>query len=197
MRRPTLLELSERLARRETTSRALVEESLARIADPTGEGARTFLTVYADRSRAEADAVDAARAKGEALPRFAGVPLAIKDLFDVAGEPTRAGSRAMAGAAPATADADAIALLCGAGFVIVGKTNMTEFAYSGLGVNPHYGTPLSPWDRERGHIPGGSTSGGAVAVADGMIPAALGTDTVSPRPSAGSSASSRPRVASR
>ena len=177
MRRPTLLELSERLARRETTSRALVEESLARIADPTGEGARTFLTVYADRSRAEADAVDAARAKGEALPRFAGVPLAIKDLFDVAGEPTRAGSRAMAGAAPATADADAIALLRGAGFVIVGKTNMTEFAYSGLGVNPHYGTPLSPWDRERGHIPGGSTSGGAVAVADGMIPAALGTDT--------------------
>jgi len=177
MPRPTLLELSQRLARRETTSRALVEESLARIADPTGEGARAFLTVYADRSRAEADAVDAARAKGEALPRFAGVPVAIKDLFDVADEPTRAGSRAMAEAPPATADAETVALMRRAGFVIVGKTNMTEFAYSGLGVNPHYGTPLSPWDRERGHIPGGSTSGGAVAVADGMIPAALGTDT--------------------
>jgi aspartyl-tRNA(Asn)/glutamyl-tRNA(Gln) amidotransferase subunit A len=177
MRRATLLELSQRLARRETTSRALVEESLARIADPTGEGARAFLTVYADRSRAEADAIDAARAKGEALPRLAGVPLSIKDLFDVAGEPTRAGSRANAKAPRATADAEAVALMRRAGFVIVGKTNMTEFAYSGLGVNPHYGTPLSPWDRERGHIPGGSTSGGAVGVADGMIPAALGTDT--------------------
>ena len=111
MRRPTLLELSQRLARRETTSRALVEESLARIADPTGEGVRTFLTVYADRSRAEADAIDAARAKREALPRFAGVPLAIKDLFDVAGEPTRAGSCATAEAPPATADAEAVALM--------------------------------------------------------------------------------------
>src|SRR5208282_3876828 len=136
-----------------------------------------FLTVYADRARAEADAVDAARTKGQTLPRFAGIPLSIKDLFDVAGEPTRAGSRALAGAPAAPADADAVALARLAGFVIVGKTNMTEFAYSGLGANPHYGTPLSPWDRERGHIPGGSTSGGAVGVADGMIPAALGTDT--------------------
>ena len=93
MRQPTLLELADYLVRRETTSRALVEDSLARIADPDGEGVRAFLTVYAERSRAEADAVDASRAKGEALPRFAGVPLAIKDLFDVAGEPTRAGSR--------------------------------------------------------------------------------------------------------
>ena len=177
MRRPTLLELSLRLARGETTSRALIEEFLERIADPTGEGSRAFLTVYADRSRAEADAIDAARAKGEALPRFAGVPLAIKDLFDVAGESTRAGSRAAADAPPPAADAEAVGRMRNAGFVIVGKTNMTEFAYSGLGVNPHYGTPLSPWDRERGHIPGGSTSGGAVGVADGMIPAALGTDT--------------------
>jgi aspartyl-tRNA(Asn)/glutamyl-tRNA(Gln) amidotransferase subunit A len=169
MRRPTLLELSQRLARRETTSRALVEESFAGIADPAGEGARAFLTAYADRSRAEADAVDAARARGEALP--------------------------------ATADAEAVVLMRRAGFVIVAKTNMTEFAYSGLGVNPHYGTPLSPWDRDRGHIPGGSTSGGSVGVADGMIPAALGTDTGgscrTPQPSAGSSASSRRRGASR
>ncbi len=177
MKRSTLVELSLRLSRRETTSRALVEECLERIADPTGEGPRAFLTVYADRGRAEADAIDAARAKGDALPRFAGIPLAIKDLFDVAGEPTRAGSRAFANAPPPAADAEAVARMRDAGFVIVGKTNMTEFAYSGLGVNPHFGTPLSPWDRERGHIPGGSTSGGAVAVADGMVPAALGTDT--------------------
>ena len=91
---PTLIELSRRLARGETTSRALIEESLARIADPEGEGARAFLTVYAERARAEADAIDAARKKGAALPAFAGVPLSIKDLFDVEGEPTRAGSRA-------------------------------------------------------------------------------------------------------
>jgi aspartyl-tRNA(Asn)/glutamyl-tRNA(Gln) amidotransferase subunit A len=173
----TLNELSQRLARGETTSRALIEESLARIADPQGEGGRAFLTVYADRARAEADAVDAGRAKGEALPRFAGVPLSIKDLFDVGGESTRVGSRVLAVAPAALADADAVALVRRAGFVIVGKTNMTEFAYSGLGVNPHYGTPSSPWDRARAHIPGGSTSGGAVAVADGMTPATLGTDT--------------------
>jgi aspartyl-tRNA(Asn)/glutamyl-tRNA(Gln) amidotransferase subunit A len=177
MTHPTLNELSLRLARGETTSRALVEESLARIADPGGEGTRAFLTIYAKRARAEADSVDAARTKGDALPRFAGIPLSIKDLFDVEGEPTRAGSRALAGAPAARADADTVALARRAGFVIVGKTNMTEFAYSGLGVNPHYGTPLSPWDRARGHIPGGSTSGGAVSVADGMTPATIGTDT--------------------
>jgi aspartyl-tRNA(Asn)/glutamyl-tRNA(Gln) amidotransferase subunit A len=173
----TLNELSQRLARRETTSRALVEESLARIADPQGEGGRAFLTVYIDRARAEADAVDAARTRGEKLTRFAGVPLSIKDLFDVEGDPTRVGSRVLAGAPAARADAETVALVRRAGFVIVGRTNMTEFAYSGLGVNPHYGTPSSPWDRARAHIPGGSTSGGAVAVADGMTPATLGTDT--------------------
>ena len=177
MTQPTLIELSRRLAKGETTSRALIEESLARIADPEGEGARAFLSVYAERARAEADAIDAARSKGASLPRFAGVPLSIKDLFDVEGEPTRAGSRALAGAPAALADAEAVALARRAGFVIVGKTNMTEFAYSAFGVNPHYGTPLSPWDRARGHIPGGSTSGGAVGVADHMTPAALGTDT--------------------
>jgi aspartyl-tRNA(Asn)/glutamyl-tRNA(Gln) amidotransferase subunit A len=173
----SLIELSRRLAQAETTSRALVEESLARIADPEGEGARAFLTVYAERARAEADAVDAARKKGAALPPFAGVPLSIKDLFDVEGEPTRVGSRALLESPAARADAEAVALARRAGFVIVGKTNMSEFAYSGLGANAHYGTPLSPWDRARGHIPGGSTSGGAVSVADGMAPATIGTDT--------------------
>jgi aspartyl-tRNA(Asn)/glutamyl-tRNA(Gln) amidotransferase subunit A len=173
----TLIELSRRLASGETTSRALIEESLARIADPEGEGARAFLTVYAERARAEADAIDAARKRGAALPLFAGVPLSIKDLFDVEGEPTRVGSRVLANAPAARADAETVALARRAGFVVVGKTNMSEFAYSGLGANAHYGTPLSPWDRARGHIPGGSTSGGAVSVADGLAPATLGTDT--------------------
>jgi len=175
--RPTLIELARRLASGTTTSRALIEESLARVADPKGEGARAFLTVYADRARAEADTIDAARKKGEALPRFAGIPLAIKDLFDVAGEPTRAGSKALADAPPAEIDAEAVAFTRKAGFVVVGKASMTEFAFGALGTNPHFGTPLSPFDRARGRIPGGSTSGGAVAVADGMAPAALGTDT--------------------
>ena len=156
MLRPTLIELSHRLASGDTTSRALVEASLGRIADPSGEGARAFLTVYAERARAEADAVDAARKRGEALPRFTGIPLAIKDLFDVEGEPTRAGSKALADAPPATADADVVARVRGAGFVILGKANMTEFAFGALGLNPHYGTPLSPWDRACGRIPGGS-----------------------------------------
>jgi aspartyl-tRNA(Asn)/glutamyl-tRNA(Gln) amidotransferase subunit A len=173
----SLIELSRSLASGETTSRALIEESLARIADPQGEGARTFLTVYAERARAEADAVDAARRKGASLPRFAGVPLSIKDLFDVEGEPNRAGSRVLADALAASADAETIAHVRRAGFVIVGKTNMSEFAYSALGANAHYGTPLSPWDRARGRVPGGSTSGGAVCVADGMAPATLGSDT--------------------
>jgi aspartyl-tRNA(Asn)/glutamyl-tRNA(Gln) amidotransferase subunit A len=177
MTHPTINEQSQRLIRGETTSRKLIEESLARIADPQYEGERAFLIVYAERARAEADAVDAARGRGQALPRFAGVPLSIKDLFDVEGEATRAGSPALAGAPPAKADAETVAFARRAGFVIIGKTNMTEFAFSAFGVNPHYGAPRSPWDRARGHIPGGSTSGGAVSIADGMTSATLGTDT--------------------
>ena len=109
--------------------------------------------------------------------RYAGIPVALKDLFDVAGQPTPAGSRVLADAPPAAAHAPVVQRLLAAGFVPVGRTNMTEFAFSGLGINPHYGTPLSPWDRAAGRIPGGSSSGTAVAVADGMAVAGLGTDT--------------------
>lgn len=109
--------------------------------------------------------------------RYAGIPISIKDLFDIAGELTRAGSRVLASAAPAVQDATAVARLKQAGFVVIGRTNMTEFAFSGLGLNPHYGTPRSVWDRGIGHIPGGSSSGAAVSVADGMAHGALGTDT--------------------
>lgn len=121
--------------------------------------------------------MDALRRAGRAPGRHAGIPISIKDLFDVAGEPTPAASRVLQGAAPARATAPAIARLIAAGFVLVGRTNMTEFAFSGVGLNPHFGTPLSPFERGVGRIPGGSSSGAAVSVTDGMALGAIGTDT--------------------
>jgi len=168
---------AEALASGATTSRALVEDCLATIADPQGEGARAFISVAAEAARASADAHDALRKAGRASSPYAGIPFAVKDLYDVAGEVTMAGSRALADAAPAKTHAPTIARMLAAGFIPVGRTNMTEFAYSGIGANPHYGTPLSPWDRASARIPGGSSSGSAVAVADGMAVVALGSDT--------------------
>jgi aspartyl-tRNA(Asn)/glutamyl-tRNA(Gln) amidotransferase subunit A len=173
----TLQSLQRDLASGDTTARALVEQSLARIADPSGEGSRAFLTVYAEQAIAEADLVDAARKKNLPLPPFAGIPLAIKDLYDVAGEVTRCASHVRDGEAPASADAETVAHMRRAGFIVVGKNNMSEFAYSGLGANAHFPAPKSPFQRDVGRVPGGSTSGGGVAVADGMAAAALGSDT--------------------
>jgi aspartyl-tRNA(Asn)/glutamyl-tRNA(Gln) amidotransferase subunit A len=153
-----------------------VELALSRIADPGGEGSRACLTVYADVARAAADAADVRAKTGRALGPLDGAIVSIKDLFDVAGEVTRAGSRVLAEEGlVAKADAPAVARLRAAGAAIVAKTNMSEFAFSGVGANPHFGTPGNPFDRAR--VPGGSTSGGAVAVADGMCEIALGTDT--------------------
>jgi len=172
-----IAELAARLERGETTARALVETALARSLAPDGEGKRTFITLYADRARLAADAIDRLRAARLAPSPFAGIPIALKDLFDVAGEPTRAGAKLLADAPPAPRHATIVARLLGAGFIPLGRVNMSEFAYSGLGLNPHYGTPKSPWQREIGRIPGGSSSGSAVAVADGMAAGAIGTDT--------------------
>jgi aspartyl-tRNA(Asn)/glutamyl-tRNA(Gln) amidotransferase subunit A len=153
-----------------------LEQALTRIADPLGEGGRACPTVYADAARVAADAADARARLGMALGPLDGAILTIKDLFDVAGEPTRAGSKVLAEeAAPAASDAPAIRRLRQAGGVIVAKTNMSEFAFSGIGANPHLGTPGNPADRAR--VPGGSTSGGAVAVADAMCEIAIGSDT--------------------
>jgi len=153
-----------------------LERALARIADPNGEGARACLTVYANAARAAADAADARAARNASLGPLDGAIVSIKDLFDVAGEPTRAGSKILAEeAAPAVADAAVVQRLRAAGAVIVAKTNMTEFAFSGIGANPHFGTPGNPRDRSR--VPGGSSSGAPVAVADGMCDIAIGTDT--------------------
>ena len=153
-----------------------LEQALARIADPKGQGARACLTVYGDIARAAADANDARAARGRSLGPLDGVIVSIKDLFDVAGEPTRAGSKILAEeAAPAAADAVVVQRLRQAGAVIIAKTNMTEFAFSGIGANPHFGTPGNPRDRRR--VPGGSSAGAPVAVADGMCDIAIGTDT--------------------
>lgn len=158
-----------------TRSRDRLEACLSRIADPNGEGSRAMLKVYADLARAAADAADARAKLGMSLSPLDGRIVSIKDLFDVAGETTTAGSKLLRGMAPAASEAPAIARLRAAGAVIIGKTNMTEFAFSGVGINPHYGTPGNPADRSR--IPGGSSSGGAVAVADGMSEITIGSDT--------------------
>jgi aspartyl-tRNA(Asn)/glutamyl-tRNA(Gln) amidotransferase subunit A len=172
----TLNQIAARLETREA-SRALVDQCLERIKDPSGEGSRTFLKVYGEDARIAADAYDVMRRRGATPSRFAGIPISVKDLFDVAGDVTTAGSVALRHAPPATRDATAIARLRGAGFIPIGRTNMTEFAFSGLGINPHYDTPRNPYDRKSGRIPGGSSSGAAVSVSDGMALGALGTDT--------------------
>ena len=155
----------------------LVERALAAIDAPHGEGARAFLFVDREGALRSAEEADRRYRAGSVPSPFCGIPVSVKDLFDVRGQTTRAGSRLLQASAPATKDASVVERLRNAGFVLVGRTNMTEFAYSGLGLNPHYGTPLNPWRRDVGHIPGGSSSGATISVADGMAAAAIGTDT--------------------
>ncbi|KDD14285.1 amidase [Bordetella bronchiseptica] len=174
---PTLTQQSLALQEGRDTSSGLTQAALARAADPAGEGARVFTRVYAEQARAEARAADALRAAGVTRSAIDGLPISIKDLFDVAGETTMAGSVARQDEPAAVRDAVVVRRLRAAGAVIVGRTNMTEFAYSGLGLNPHYGTPRNPWDRATGRIPGGSSSGAAVSVTDGMASGAIGSDT--------------------
>ncbi|MCK1361685.1 amidase [Bradyrhizobium sp. 199] len=174
---PTLAKLAEDLESGRTTARKLVEACIARIADPAGEGQRAFLHVDKDAALAAADAMDGLRKAKAAPSRYAGIPISIKDLFDIKGQVTCAGSRALDDSPPAEQDAVTVARLRRAGFVVIGRTNMTEFAYSGIGINPHYGTPKGAWNRAAGHVPGGSSSGAAVSVLDGMAHGALGTDT--------------------
>src|SRR5256886_2338142 len=174
---PTLASLAADLDTGRTTARKLVEECLARIADPAGEGRRAFIHVDKAAAIEAAEAMDRLRKANAAPSRFAGIPVSIKDLFDIRGQVTRAGSRALEDSAPAEADAPVVARLRRAGFIVIGRTNMTEFAYSGIGINPHYGTPKSTWNRKEGHVPGGSSSGAAVSIADRMACGALGTDT--------------------
>ena len=159
------------------SSRDLVESCLEAIENVSGEGSHTFLRVYAEEARRTADAIDSRRQAGDHRGALLGVPISIKDLFDVAGETTLAGSIALAETPVARADASVVRRLKDAGAVLIGRTNMTEFAYSGLGLNPHYGTPRNFFDRANGRIPGGSSSGCAVSVTDGMAAASVGSDT--------------------
>jgi aspartyl-tRNA(Asn)/glutamyl-tRNA(Gln) amidotransferase subunit A len=156
------------------SSRDRLEAILTRLAARAGEE-RVFTTLYADAARAAADAADARRKAGVSLGALDGRIVSIKDLFDVAGEPTLAGSAIRRTAAPATQDATVVRRLRQAGAVIVGKTAMTEFAFTAVGTNPHFGTPGNAADASR--IPGGSSSGAGVSAGEGTSEIAIGSDT--------------------
>lgn len=136
-----------------------------------------FITVTAGRARQEALASRERHAEGKPLGPLDGVPIAWKDLIDVAGAPTTAGSALRRDTAPVENDAPIVANAAAAGMVTLGKVNLTEFAYSGIGLNPHFGTPTIPQDSDVARAPGGSSSGSATAVSRGMAPCAIGSDT--------------------
>ena len=171
----TIAELAQALAEGRTTSQALVDQALKRIDAHRAAGGVAYISVDADSARQAARASDLARVSGYVPSPLAGLPVSIKDLFDVSGQVTASGSSLLADAPPATGDALVVARLRAAGAILLGRTNMSEFAFSGLGLNPHYGTPLTPC--AVGRIAGGSSSGAAVSVALGMAVAGLGTDT--------------------
>jgi aspartyl-tRNA(Asn)/glutamyl-tRNA(Gln) amidotransferase subunit A len=160
-----------------TSSTALTKQCLAAARDPGGEGGRVYTELFEETALEHARQADSRLANGRPARALEGLPISVKDLFDIAGSVTRAASLALPDALPAQADAPAIARLRAAGAILLGKTNMTEFAYSGLGLNPHFGTPLNPFDRRSQRIPGGSSSGAAVSVSDRMAIAAIGSDT--------------------
>src|SRR5213592_4040954 len=175
---PDLTAARGEIARRERTAEQFLEESLA--AADALSNRHTYLRRFDAMARATARSVDAQHAVGAPLPALAGLAVSVKDLFDVEGQVTTAGSIVMQGDAPAGADCPAVARLRQAGAALTGHTNMTEFAFSGVGINPHHGTPANAATARLDavpRIPGGSTSGGAVSVATGAAWAALGSDT--------------------
>ncbi|KIQ01314.1 MULTISPECIES: amidase [Pseudomonas] len=167
------LELAQAYAAGSTDPVEVLEAALAKAAELPA----AFISLSAERGRREALASRSRWRAGQALSVLDGVPFAWKDLFDVAGSVTTAGSATRRELAPATADAALVGALTRAGLVNLGKTNLSEFAYSGLGLNPHFGTPINPFSGHEPRVPGGSSSGSAVAVAAGVVPLAMGTDT--------------------
>ena len=171
---PPIAQLRRRLSApgaHETLLRELIEQA------DRSEAAAVFTARFDDEALAAARRADALQARGAPLPPLAGLPVTVKDLYDVAGRTTLAGSVLREGRPAATEDAAAVARLRAAGAAITGLTNMTEFAFSGVGINPHRGTPRNPCDTAVARIPGGSSSGAAVSVALGLAVAGLGSDT--------------------
>jgi aspartyl-tRNA(Asn)/glutamyl-tRNA(Gln) amidotransferase subunit A len=171
----TLTEQAALLARGACSSRELVDAHLARISVLEPQ-LHAFVEVYRDAARKLADAADRSRAAGLPVARFHGLPIGIKDLFDIEGQVSTVGSRMWA-TRRATQTSAAVERLLAAGMIALGKLHMVEFAFGGWGTNALMGTPLNPWDLDRARVPGGSSSGTAVAVASGMVPAGLGSDT--------------------
>ncbi len=153
----------------------LATHALDRIAEHD-DRLHAFVTVTRARALAEATLAERELADGESRGPLHGIPYAVKDLFDVAGEVTGAGTRLLADNVAAD-DASVVRRLCEAGMVLVGKTHTVQFAYGGVGINHDSGTPCNPWRVDEPYVPGGSSSGSAVAVAAGLVPVALGTDT--------------------
>lgn len=169
-----LSEIVQDLGGRKRRSSDLIEDALRRANEAAA--AHVFTVRFDADARRLAKAADAAREAGGATP-YLGIPITVKDNIDLSGLATTAGSTLLRDAAPASRDAEVVRRLRNAGFIIVGRTNMTEFAFSGLGLNPHYGTPRNPAFPTEVRIPGGSSSGAAVSVALGIAAFSIGTDT--------------------
>ena len=173
----TVRQLAQKLFCKEITAESCLEQSFQRAQRCEG----VFVSIDADaesESRRWAWQIDKARQQNKAIAPLSGVPISLKDLFDVRGQTTTAGSVVLGKVSkPAEADCDVVARLREAGLLFVGRTNMSEFAFSGMGLNPHYGNAQSVWDRATGRLPGGSSSGSAVSVAEGVVAATMGSDT--------------------
>nr|WP_321526026.1 amidase [uncultured Cohaesibacter sp.] len=174
----TITQIQKALMSGKISSVDLISSAFSEIEREDGDGDEIFVRTFKNAAITQAAASDAMRKMGVPQGPLAGIPISVKDLFDVEGAPTTAGSAAYASVAePARRDATVVARLRAAGAIFLGHTNMTEFAYSGLGINPHFGTPLNVWDRHIGRVPGGSSSGAALSVTSNMAVAAIGSDT--------------------
>jgi aspartyl-tRNA(Asn)/glutamyl-tRNA(Gln) amidotransferase subunit A len=172
----TLADVRSALHTDASSAEKITDDALARIARDNGK-LHAFVTVDAERALSDARHIDALRKLGANLGPLAGAPIGVKDIIDVAGHPTRGGSLTRADAPTAERDAPVVARLRAAGAIIIGKTHTVEYAFGGWGTNETIGTPHNPRDRSEPRVPGGSSSGSGVAVADGLCVAALGSDT--------------------
>lgn len=173
--RKNIAQLSVLIQSGQLDPRELAEDTLSAIRND--EDQSIFVALTAERAMAEAEAASKRIREGRSCGVLDGIPVAWKDLFDLENVATTAGSTVLADDAPATRDADVVVALKRAGMICIGRTNMSEFAFSGLGINPHYGTPRNPASRDGHRLPGGSSSGAGVSVAAGLVPVAIGTDT--------------------